>query len=100
MARRNVQQRTKSTSVAVAHETPVTRQVEFNHIPVDGVHLMAVLPGVDEMWAISEADCIDAGVRRLMSDATGEGIHGDVAWLCEFALSAARALRESAGIVS
>jgi len=84
----------------VTPQTPLTLKVEFDHIPTDDVHLLAVLPGAAVNWALSEADCLDDGVRTLMLQAVNGGLDSSVAWLCEFAMGAARAFREAAGVVA
>lgn len=84
----------------VAPEATLTCKVEFDYIPNAGAHLLAVVPGTDCDWAIMEADCLDEGVRRPVFLAVQDGMSAPVAWLCEFAMGAARALRESAGVTS
>jgi len=77
----------------------VTIEVAFVEIPILGAELFAVRPGLDAATALSTAECLYESVQHLV----GEGIHDDAgvsaetAYLYNFALKAAYALRVAAG---
>ncbi len=89
-ARRTVSRvrlRTKAETAAVA----------FRAIPVEGRHLLTVAEGVACATACREAADLEDAVRRLLAGAIEAGTDGSAAYLCEFALDTARALRAAAG---
>ncbi len=59
--------------------------------------MLAVLAGVETATARREAADLEDAVRRVLGGAIETGAEGSTAYLCEFALEAARALREAAG---
>jgi hypothetical protein len=69
--------------------------VAFRTIPVEGRHLLEVAEGVDCETARREAADLEDAVRRLLGGSIETGTDGSTAYLCEFALEAARALREA-----
>jgi hypothetical protein len=79
-------------------DTPATTtDTEFREIPTEGRPLLAVLAGVEVATARREAADLEDAVRRVLGGAIETGTEGSTAYLCEFALEAARALRESTG---
>lgn len=77
----------------------VTITTNFREIPAERRHLMSIAVGVDTATACREAADLEDAVRRLLGSAIESGADGSTAYLCEFALEAARALRESADSV-
>lgn len=75
---------------------PETATVAFRSIPVEGRHLLEVAEGVDCETARREAADLEDAVRRLLGGSIETGTDGSAAYLCEFALEAARALRDAA----
>ncbi len=73
-----------------------TAHVEFRAIPAQGRHLLAVAEGIDCATACREAADLEDAVRRLLGGSIETGTDGSTAYLCEFALEAARALRDAA----
>lgn len=80
---------------AMPRTRPETASVAFRTIPVEGRHLLEVAEGVDCETARREAADLEDAVRRLLGGSIETGTDGSAAYLCEFALEAARALRES-----
>lgn len=74
-----------------AHATTV--DTGFRDIPAQGRHLLAVAPGIESTIARREAADLEDAVRRLLGGAIESGTDGSTAYLCEFALEVARALR-------
>lgn len=74
-----------------------TTATDFREIPAEGRHLLAVAEGVEAATARREAADLEDAVRRLLGGSIETGADGSTAYLCEFALDAARALREAAG---
>jgi hypothetical protein len=75
----------------------LTRATEFNHIPAVDGNLMMVRPGLDNLYAESQAECLEGAVRELLIKAVeDDGMRPDIAWLCRFSLDAAAALRLAA----
>lgn len=74
---------------------PETASVAFRVIPVEGRHLLEVAEGVDCETARREAADLEDAVRRLLGGSIETGTDGSAAYLCEFALEAARALRDA-----
>lgn len=75
---------------------PTTVDTGFREIPAEGVRLLAVAAGVDCRTAVREACDLEDAVRRVLGDAIESGAQGSTAYLCEFALETARALRSAA----
>jgi hypothetical protein len=73
-----------------------TAATDFREIPAEGLHLLAVAPGVEGNTARREAADLEDAVRRLLGGSIETGADGSVVYLCEFALEAAWALREAA----
>lgn len=84
-----------TTSVTEARST--TTDTEFREIPNEGRPLLAVLAGVEVATARREAADLEDAVRGVLASAIETGTEGRTAYLCEFALETARALREATG---
>ena len=82
---------------SVSDARATTTDTEFRTIPNEGRPLLAVLAGVEVATARREAADLEDAVRRVLGDAIETGTEGSTAYLCEFALEAARALREATG---
>lgn len=75
-----------------------TLVVPFGLVPVQDNHLFDVRGGMDCSFAVSEAQCLEESVRKLLTEAVAYGGMGaETSFLCRFALDAAQALRRSAG---
>lgn len=72
-----------------------TRETSFRDIPAEQRRLMIVASGVDSATALREAADLEDAVRRLLVLGTETGIDGGLAYLCEFALEVASALRQA-----
>ena len=77
------------------HTAPQTATVAFRAIPAEGRHLLTVAAGVECQTACREAADLEDAVRRLLAGSVECGADGSTAYLCEFALEAARALRQA-----
>jgi hypothetical protein len=75
--------------------TDTTRETFFRDIPAEQRSLLLVASGVDVATALREAVNLEDAMRRLLLMATETGLDGCVAYLCEFALEIAGALRKS-----
>lgn len=75
---------------------PQTAPVAFRAIPAEGRHLLTVAAGIECETARREAADLEDAVRRLLAGSVECGADGSTAYLCEFALETARALRDSA----
>jgi hypothetical protein len=75
--------------------TETTRETSFRDIPVEKRPLLLVASGVDVAAALREAADLEDAVRRLLLMGTETGLYGGIAYLCEFALEIAHALRKS-----
>ena len=75
--------------------TETTRETPFRDIPVEQRPLLLVASGVVIATALREAADLEDAVRRLLVMGTETGIDGSIAYLCEFALEIAGALRKS-----
>ena len=101
MARRTVAARRTSPSATArmprpAHcAPPQTTPVAFRAIPAEGRHLLSVAAGIECETARREAADLEDAVRRLLAGAVETGADGSAAFLCEFALEVACALRAS-----
>lgn len=80
---------------AMLRTRPETASVAFRAVPVEGRHLLEVAEGVDCETARREAADLEDAVRRLLGGSIETGTDGSAAYLCEFALEAARALRDA-----
>lgn len=78
------------------HTAPQTAPVAFRAIPAEGRHLLAVATGIECETARREAADLEDAVRRLLAGSVECGTDGSTAYLCEFALETARALRSAA----
>jgi hypothetical protein len=72
-----------------------TREIPFREIPAEQRSLLMVASGIDSSTALREAADLEDSVRRLLVLGTETGIDGSLAYLCEFALEMANALRRS-----
>ncbi|MFZ5635458.1 MAG: hypothetical protein ACOY82_02615 [Pseudomonadota bacterium] len=72
-----------------------TREMPFREIPAEQRPLLMVASGVETATALREAGDLEDAVRRLLVIGTETGIDGSLAYLCEFALEIAGALRRS-----
>jgi hypothetical protein len=75
--------------------TETTRETPFRDIPTEQRPLLMVASGVETATALREATDLEDAVRRLLFIGTETGIDGGLAYLCEFALDIAGALRRS-----
>lgn len=75
----------------------ITIATDFREIPAEGRHLLTVAEGIEAATARREAADLEDAVRRLLGGSIESGTDGSAAYLCEFALEAARALRHAAG---
>jgi hypothetical protein len=73
-----------------------TTATDFREIPAEGRHLLTVAEGIEAAIACREAADLEDAVRRLLGGSIESGTDGSTAYLCEFALEAARALRQAA----
>ena len=76
---------------------PTTIDTGFREIPAEGMRLLAVSAGLDCRTAVREASDLEDAVRRVLAGSIETGAPGSTAYLCEFALETAKALREAAG---
>ncbi len=74
-----------------------TIATDFREIPAEGRHLLSVAEGIEAVTARREAADLEDAVRRLLGGSIENGTDGSTAYLCEFALEAAQALRLAAG---
>lgn len=74
-----------------------TTETGFREIPAEGRYLLTVAKGIEAATACREAADLEDAVRRLLGGAIETGADGSTAYLCEFALETARALREASG---
>lgn len=72
-----------------------TREFPFREIPAEQRPLLLVASGVDVATALREAADLEDAVRSLLLMGTETGLDGGIAYLCEFALEIAGALRKS-----
>lgn len=72
---------------------PVTGSVPFRAVPATDGHLLTVVAGMESETARQEAADLEDAVRRLLGGSIETGTDGSTAYLCEFALETARALR-------
>ena len=77
--------------------TTTTTATDFRGIPAEGRHLLTVAEGVEAATARREAADLEDAVRRLLGGSIENGTDGSTAYLCEFALETARALRTASG---
>lgn len=75
-----------------------TTTTDFRDIPAEGRHLLTVAEGVEAATARREAADLEDAVRRLLGGSIENGTDGSTAYLCEFALETARALRAASGL--
>lgn len=72
-----------------------TTATDFREIPAEGRHLLAVAAGIEAATARREAADLEDAVRRLLGGSIETGTDGSAAYLCEFALETAQALRQA-----
>ena len=75
-----------------------TTATDFRDIPAEGRHLLTVAEGIEATTARREAADLEDAVRRLLGGSIENGTDGSTAYLCEFALETARALRAASGL--
>lgn len=73
-----------------------TTETAFREIPAEGRHLLTVAQGIEAATARREAADLEDAVRRLLGGSIESGTDGSTAYLCEFALETAKALRGGA----
>jgi len=73
----------------------ITREFPFRDIPAEERQLLFVASGVETSTALREAADLEDAVRRLLMLGTETGLDGSLAYLCEFALEMASALRQA-----
>ena len=81
----------------LSDDRTTTVDTGFREIPAEGMRLLAVSAGLDRRTAVREASDLEDAVRRLLGSSIESGTNGSTAYLCEFALEAAQALRHAAG---
>jgi hypothetical protein len=74
---------------------PQTAPVAFRAIPAEGRHMLTVAAGVECETARREAADLEDAVRNFLADSIECGMKGSAAYLCEFALETALALRQA-----
>ena len=74
-----------------------TTETAFREIPAEGRHLLTVAEGIEAATARREAADLEDAVRRLLGGSIENGTDGSTAYLCEFALETAHALRAATG---
>jgi len=72
-----------------------THEFPFRDIPAEQRPMLIVASGIDSTTALREAADLEDAVRRLLVLGTETGIDGSLAYLCEFALEVASALRQA-----
>lgn len=75
--------------------TEITREIPFRDIPAEQRFLLLVASGVETATATREAEDMEHAVRQLLALGIETGIDGSIAFLCEFVLETASALRRS-----
>ena len=75
--------------------TKTTREIPFRDIPVEQRPLLLIASGVNVVTALREAANLEVAVRRLLLMGTETGLEWGIAYLCEFALEIAGAMRKS-----
>lgn len=80
----------------------VTTRASFHHLPLEDNCLFDVRDGIDAHSALSHADVLSAVVQELLVEAVDEDnvLTGNMAYLCEFAMETAKALRQAVGAVA
>lgn len=79
---------------SVTAESRVTKAIGFKEYA--GKPLLQVCDGIELRYAQSEASCLEGAVRKLLDNAAADdGMCGDIAHLCEFAMATAEALRSA-----
>lgn len=72
-----------------------TREVPFRDVPVEQRSLLSVSTGVSTVTALREASDLEHAVRCVLATSIETGANGSVAYLCEFVLEVADALRRA-----
>jgi len=77
----------------------VTTATPFDHIPIAQDHLFEVREGLDSSFALSHAEILSSFVQSILMDAVSDDdpVGGDMAYVCEFLMDTAKALRVAAG---
>ncbi len=75
-----------------------TQAHEFYWFPENETKLLSVNEGVNCTFALRTADGLDSAVKVLLEEAIDNPMHGDVAFLCRFAMHCAEGIRMSADI--
>ena len=75
--------------------TRITQETLFREIPVQASHLLMVASGIDVAVAFREAEDLEDAVRCLLAFGIESGMDGRIAYLCEFAMETASALRKA-----
>lgn len=71
---------------------------EFHDVPIDGMRLFSVNPGVSAYAALSVAWALDCCVQDALQRVIADGeMDANQAFLCKLALEAAQAIREACG---
>jgi hypothetical protein len=78
----------------------VTTEVAFDEIPVLNDRMFSVRSGIDADVAIRKADALYESVTSLLAEGVQDGVPAETAYLCEFAMDCAFALRLAAGAVA
>lgn len=78
----------------------VTTEIAFEEIPALGEKLFTVRGGLEAETALRKADCLYESVQSLLADAMQNGMSSETAYLCDFAMDAAYALRQAAGVAA
>ena len=92
---------TKSVTTKIKNpQKTQTTSVEFDYLPVFDKHLFAVKEGIDVQSALSASNVLSTAVQELIGETIAGDleISGNLAYLCEFAMKAAKGLREAAGV--
>lgn len=101
MARRTLAARRTAPSAGASipcprpRTAPQTAPIAFRAIPAEGRQLLTVAAGIECETARREAADLEDAVRRLLAGSVECGADGSTAYLCEFALETARALRDA-----
>lgn len=76
-----------------------TTRTSFYGIPAEEGCLFDVREGIDASFALSHAEILSNFVQSVLFDAVSDdnALAGDAAYLCEFLMDTAKALRTAAG---
>jgi hypothetical protein len=76
----------------------ITRETPFRVIPALNRPLLLVASEIDIEVALREADDLEHAVRCILARGIETGLEGSEAYLCEFALQIAAALRAASSL--